>query len=303
MAQVTTQEEKFDPDGQVVRSEQTNESTAHDNQGGSNTGATSASTNVPGGTSTNSTTGGAGSDNSGNESTTNYEISKTVTTQVLQPGTVKRLSVAVAVDGVTAPGKDGKPGPYTARTPEEMQHITDLVKAAMGFTDAGDRHDQVQVVNEQFPSAQDGDGTTAASGMNFDKNDIMRMIELGVMGLVALLILFFVLRPMIRSALQGASAAGGGGETALLPGGSSASVTTRAVVLPDGTPATVTIDNATGQPLALPSPIGAVTDAGIDIARIEGQVKASSVKRVAEFVDKHPEESVAILRTWLHESA
>ena len=41
----------------------------------------------------------------------------------------------------------------------------------------------------------------------------------------------------------------------------------------------------------------------IDIARIEGQVKASSVKRVAEFVDKHPEESVSIIRGWLHESA
>ena len=41
----------------------------------------------------------------------------------------------------------------------------------------------------------------------------------------------------------------------------------------------------------------------IDIARIEGQVKASSVKRVAEFVDKHPEESVSIIRSWLHETA
>jgi flagellar M-ring protein FliF len=40
----------------------------------------------------------------------------------------------------------------------------------------------------------------------------------------------------------------------------------------------------------------------IDIAKIEGQVKASSVKKVAEFVDKHPEESVSIIRSWLHES-
>jgi flagellar M-ring protein FliF len=41
----------------------------------------------------------------------------------------------------------------------------------------------------------------------------------------------------------------------------------------------------------------------IDIAKIEGQVKASSVKRVSEFVESHPEESVSILRAWLHESA
>jgi flagellar M-ring protein FliF len=46
----------------------------------------------------------------------------------------------------------------------------------------------------------------------------------------------------------------------------------------------------------------AAPDARIDIARIEGQVKASSVKQVSEFVETHPEESVSILRAWLHES-
>jgi flagellar M-ring protein FliF len=51
--------------------------------------------------------------------------------------------------------------------------------------------------------------------------------------------------------------------------------------------------------LALPGPD---VDQRIDIAKIEGQVKASSVKRVAEFVDRHPDESIAILRSWLHES-
>ena len=39
----------------------------------------------------------------------------------------------------------------------------------------------------------------------------------------------------------------------------------------------------------------------IDLARIEGQVKASSIKKVADFVDKHPDESSAILRTWVQE--
>jgi flagellar M-ring protein FliF len=39
----------------------------------------------------------------------------------------------------------------------------------------------------------------------------------------------------------------------------------------------------------------------LDIARIEGQVKASSVKKVADFVEKHPDESTSILRSWVHE--
>jgi flagellar M-ring protein FliF len=287
MAQVTTQEEKFDPDGQVVRSQSTNENSAKDNSS-SASGATSASTNVPG--STNSTTA---SSPTGNEQTTNYEISKTTTTQVQQPGTVKRLSVAVAVDGVSAVGKDGKPGPYTPRSAEEMQHLNDLVKAAMGFS--ADRGDQVQVVNVRFPDAADGEGVSAASPMmGFDKNDIMRAIELGVLALVAIMILFFVLRPLIRSATSGAP----GGGVALIPAGGSGGGAARIVTTAEGH--TIAVDAVTGQPLALPSPD---IESKIDIARIEGQVKASSVKRVAEFVEKHPEESVSILRTWLHESA
>jgi flagellar M-ring protein FliF len=283
MSQVTTQSEKYDPDGQVVRSEQTNESSAKDSQGGGGGGAaaaTSASTNLPGGTQTAGQSSTNGSENTGNESTTNYEISKTVTTQVQQPGTVKRLSVAVAVDGITAPGKDGKAGPYTPRSADEMQRLDALVKAAIGFS--ADRGDQVQVVNVRFPDAADGDGVTAANPlMGFDKNDLMRAVELGVLGLVAALILFFVIRPLIRSASAGI-----------------APLAARVVAMPDGQ--TISVDAVTGQPLALPGPD---IEHKIDIARIEGQVKASSIKRVAEFVEKHPEESVSILRGWLHESA
>jgi flagellar M-ring protein FliF len=71
----------------------------------------------------------------------------------------------------------------------------------------------------------------------------------------------------------------------------------------DGQAMQVTVDPVTGQQLALPGPINGDLDAKIDIARIEGQVKASSLRRVSDFVEKHPEESVSILRTWLHESA
>jgi flagellar M-ring protein FliF len=302
MNQVTTQSEKYDPDGQVVRSEETNETTAKDTQGGASGPvlAASASSNVPGGAATAPvSTPTSGSENTGNESTTNYEISKVVTTEVTQPGTIKRLSVAVAVDGVTAPGKNGKPGPYTPRSADEMQRLDDLVKAAVGYS--AQRGDDVQVVNVRFPEAEDGEGVSSASPLTgFDKNDIMRIVELGVLALVSVLILFMVVRPLIRTAAAGAAAVAG---TMLIPapasggGHGAAPVGTRVVTMPDGQ--TVSVDAATGQPLALPGP---EIEQRIDIARIEGQVKASSVKRVSEFVDKHPEESVSILRNWLHES-
>jgi flagellar M-ring protein FliF len=289
MAQVTTQQEKYDPDGQVVRSEQTNENSSRENQlAATPAGGTSASNNIPGGTPPSNSTSTSGNETNGTESTTNYEISKTVTTQVQAPGTVKRLSVAVAVDGVTAPGKGGKPGPYTPRTAEEMQRLNDLVKAAMGYST--DRGDTLQVVNVRFPDSEYGEGVTAASPLaGFDKNDIMRAVELAILGLVAVLILFFVIRPLIRGATSGGNA--------LIAGGGGGGGAVRMVTTADGQ--TMAVDHA-GQPLALPSP---EIDQKLDIARIEGQVKASSVKRVAEFVERHPEESVSILRNWLHESA
>jgi flagellar M-ring protein FliF len=150
----------------------------------------------------------------------------------------------------------------------------------------------VQVVNVRFPDAEDGEGVSASSPMmGFDKNDIMRAVELSILGLVAILTLFFVVRPLIRGA------SGGGGGVPMLNSGGGQNVT-RVVSMSDGQ--TMMVDAATGHPLALPGPD---IEQKIDIARIEGQVKASSIKRVSEFVDKHPEESVSILRGWLHESA
>jgi flagellar M-ring protein FliF len=70
--------------------------------------------------------------------------------------------------------------------------------------------------------------------------------------------------------------------------------------LADGTVASITVDDS-GNVVALPASNGEF-EQKIDIAKIEGQVRASSVKKVAEFIEKHPEESVAILRSWLHEN-
>ncbi len=54
-----------------------------------------------------------------------------------------------------------------------------------------------------------------------------------------------------------------------------------------------------GEALALPGPD---MEATIDIAKIEGQVRASSVKKVSEFVERNPEASISIIRNWLHEA-
>ena len=280
LSQVTIQQETFDPDGQVVRSETTSEENANENQPNP-TGAVTAAANIPGAPpnpegNVNSASGRTGT-------TTNYDISKTVRTEVKEPGQVKRLSVAVAVDGVTAPaGKDGKPGAYTARPAAEMQRIEQLVRTAVGFD--AQRGDQVTVINVQFPRADTGGGVVTANPlMGFDKNDIMQIVQWVILLIVALLTIFFVVRPLFNGSA--------GPRTGV----------TRLVTTADGQQMMLPMDPSTGDPLALPGPDQSEMEQRIAIAKIEGQVKASSIKRVAEFVESHPEESVALLRTWLHQ--
>ncbi len=283
MNRVTTSEEKFDPDGQVVRSTQTSEDKSKENRPGAN-GGVSASQNIPG------APPAAGAANDSSESgktdeTTNYEISKTTRTEVVEPGQVKKLSVSVAVDGVTGPAVKGKPGPYAPRAADEMQRIDQLVKGAVGFDPK--RGDVVTVLNVRFdPGAAELAGTSAASPL--DHADIMRVAELAVMLVVAALLILFVVRPLLKPP-------GAGG-----PGGLSAGAAQIQAMAAGGGLAGA-LAGSGGQNL-LAGPGGADIDQKIDIARIEGQVKATSVKKVSEFVDSHPEESVSILRSWLHET-
>ena len=286
---ITVQEEKFDPEGQVIRSESTNEANNQETKG-DDTGGVTASQNIPGGAPNGFQP--LGSKSGSNESVTNYEISKSVRTEVTEPGTIKKLAVAVAIDGVTAPaGKDGKPGAYTPRTEEERAQLEELVKTAIGFDAA--RGDQVRVTSIRFPQPEDQGLEKAGLLSGFDKNDLMRMGELGVLAIVAIMILMFAVRPFLKSMMTPGT---GGGQLAI-----SAQPVTRLVTLSDGSTQQVVVDQS-GESIALAGPSSNDIDQRIDIAKIEGQVKASSIKRVSEFVDKHPDESVAILRTWLHES-
>ncbi|HQR89301.1 MAG TPA: flagellar M-ring protein FliF, partial [Caulobacter sp.] len=155
------------------------------------------------------------------------------------------------------------------------------------------RGDQVKVTNIRFPQPEDQALGKDGLLSGFDKNDIMRIAELGVLGIVAILILLFAVRPFLKNMMTPSPA-----QSAL-----GAPQVTRMVTLSDGSTQEVVIDQS-GEPIAIAGPGTGIADIDqrIDIAKIEGQVKASSIKRVSEFVDKHPDESVAILRTWLHES-
>ncbi|ESQ86012.1 hypothetical protein AEAC466_02165 [Asticcacaulis sp. AC466] len=297
----TTKEQvEYNPDGQVVRSTRTEESKDKTADPNSN-GAVTASANIPGGQ---QTPGGSTSTNeSGTTSElTNYEISTTKTTSVKAPGDIKKLAVAVVVDGTLTPSKDGKAPPaYAARSPEDMKKIEELVRNAVGID--ANRGDQIVVTNLRFNHGEidSGAGTLAKKSMfDFDKNDIMRAAEVAVLFIVALLTIFLVARPLLKyigsSPATYLAAANGGGALAG-PGGIAMAGAEHGPGIPGQSGGALDFKPGPGGMVPV-----AAENSSIDIARIEGQVKASSVKKVSEFVDRHPEESVSILRSWLHDS-
>ncbi|HVZ99583.1 MAG TPA: flagellar basal-body MS-ring/collar protein FliF [Caulobacterales bacterium] len=269
--------ERFDPEGRVVRSSTTTESTANSQDRTAAQGAT-AGANVPDGAGANGPQAGSSNANNSSQEVTNYEISRTTTTRISDGGTIKRLSVAVAVDGVTAPGQGNAAPQWTARTPEEMQRLTQLVRSAVGFSEQ--RGDVVEVVNVRFARSPSEGAAAAAPGL-FDNLSIMRLVEVGAGLIAALALIFFVLRPLIAGLVRGGA---------------------NAAAAAVGTPA---LAGAPPYAAALPAPEGAAGGAGeiepsIDIAQIQGRVRASSVKKVAEVVDQHPDESIQIIRGWLN---
>ncbi len=149
---ITTNFETYDPDGQVVRSTQTdNQSDSSGNAAGA---AVSVSTNLPNGQTAPNSSGGDNkqSKSTHTQETVNYEISKTIKSQISDQGTVKRLSVAVLVDGATTAGADGKKT-YKPRSADELKQLTALVRSAVGYDEK--RGDTVEVVNMPFAGAEE----------------------------------------------------------------------------------------------------------------------------------------------------
>ena len=181
-------EEIFDPDSQVVRSEQlVSEATVGALPPGGVPGTQSL---VPGGAGGAATGTGAAKRDKENQ-TFNYEINKIVR-QISKPiGTIKKLSVAVMIDGTIA----GDPPEYQARSEEEMAKYLPIVKSAIGYDEK--RGDQIQLENVQFDRSfeQDEESRLAKSATM----DLAFKIAKYVLGALFVLLFFTrVVRPIIN---------------------------------------------------------------------------------------------------------
>jgi len=286
--QVHETQESFDPEGQVVRSTQSVNGNSRSTEA---TPAVTAQNNLP-----NADAGkdAAGSQEQKQEETTNYEIGKTVRTLVREQPQIRRLSLAVLVDGAEAKGTDGKPA-WQPRSAEELESIARLVRSAIGFDEK--RGDHVEVVNMRFATEPDSTGSEPRTlfGLPITRTDLMRLAQTALLGIVAMAALLLVLRPMVlrlTAPMSRLAALPGGG--AALPGGGTAADAAEAGALFGAA------GPAGGELPLLSGTAGALEDESmVRIANIEGQLRASSIRRLGELIDKHPEESLSIVRSWM----
>ncbi len=280
---------RFDPEGQVVRSTSTQSSDTTSSDGASG-GAVSVSTDLP------DAEGGDASAPTDNASatteTTNYEISSTRETQMIEGGVIRRISVAVVVDGSYTTAEDGT-RTYAPRSEDEMAKITALVRSAVGYDDK--RGDTLEVANLPFAQEEAFELPPAEEEpfLGLGPAETMKLVELAVLAVLTIMGIFLVFRPMISRLLAPVTMHAGTGTPMLTGPGAQPQLA--------GPGQAEAMAASGGGTMALPAP--SRPESMIDIDRINGQVKESSVKKVGEIVGRHPEEAVSIMRQWLHESA
>ncbi|MCO5091557.1 flagellar basal-body MS-ring/collar protein FliF [Bosea sp. (in: a-proteobacteria)] len=296
---IESRSENFDPESRVLRSSQNRTEASTTNEGGN--GAVTVGNELPGAQQTQGAQQNQRETSSKNEEVSNYEISRTTRTEVMEGGRIKKLSVAVLVDGNYSRSPAGEQT-YQPRNAEELERIGELVRTAVGF-DQG-RGDKVEVVNLRFaeappPPVELAEQTLMQQLTSFTREDLLRVAELGVIALLTLIVLMTVVRPLLKQVLasdnghvravpsfmrNGAVLAGPAGATGDPAGGGRAAAGTE------------------GEALAMEAQ-AAPSERMLAIAQIKGQLKAQSVEKIGALVAQNPTDSVAVLRSWIHEKS
>lgn len=276
--------DNFDPESRVVRSTQTR--TENQQSSESRDGQVTVGNELPQqGGQQNQNNGGQREQTARNEEIVNYEISKTTRTEIIEAGRIKRLSVAVLVDGVYAPASGGGEATYQPRSAEELDRIAALVRSSIGFD--RNRGDQVEVVNLRFAEGQamvDGKSLTMMEQLlAITKEDALRLIEMAIFGLLTLMVLLLVIRPLLKQ-----MGIGNGNNNSKAP----------ALASP-----------AEAAPLALPAPAGesavsaALAAQNSGAATVVAAMKPEAMDQFGKLVESNSTETVAIMRQWITQGA
>lgn len=226
---VETTSEVFNPDARIPRSEQ-NRNEVRRNVGPDATGVPGTASNLPGNAAA-TTTGTGNNTMERTENTINYEVDKTVSRSLQAPGQLKRLSVAVLIDGTykaapaaaTGAAQTPSKAEYIPRTAEEMKMFEQVVRNAVGYSE--ERTDDVSVSNMQFHQL-DSDVVATDAAIPWERPVRYGMVILGMF------LIFMLLRPLLKTIAEdvqvqagqlgeGAGALGGEGIGGVLGAGGS----------------------------------------------------------------------------------
>ncbi|KFC66754.1 Flagellar M-ring protein [Bosea sp. LC85] len=290
---IESRSETFDPESKVIRSSQNRTENSASNE--AQNGAVTVGNELPGAQQQGQNAQNQRDVSAKNEEVVNYEISRTTRTEVLEGGRVKKLSVAVLVDGSYTRSQGSELG-YQPRSPEELERINQLVRTAVGFDQA--RGDKVEVVNLRFAEAPPAvadltEQTLMQQLMSFTREDVIRLVEMGVISLLTLIVLMVVVRPLLKQVLASDKS------VRAIP----TFMRNGVAVINDGTgdPASPRIIGPNGEVTAVE--VEAPSERMLAIAQIKGQLKAQSVEKIGAMVTQNPADTVAVLRGWIHEKA
>ena len=276
--QVSSTSVLFDPEGQVVKNQIINEEGVSTSEKSASSDAVSIQNSLPVGQEGQGNTGNNNKNQTSNiEENINYEISNTTKTYVKELGTIKRLSIAVMVDGNYKKKNDGTQE-YQPRSDEELNKLKDLVKTATGYKE--DRGDVVSLVNLKFSELPQDTIPEKQENPFFGLN-LNKLAELSITALVVLIGLFTVVKPFISSLMRTTSSRSLSGNSEILSDSSTK------IHVENQSNTNRSTDSKQAQP-------------PINIDHIEGMVNQSSTKKIAELVNRHPEEAVSIIRSWMY---
>ncbi|MFD2172950.1 flagellar basal-body MS-ring/collar protein FliF [Rhodobacter lacus] len=258
-------------------------------------GAVTVASNLPSGDAANG--GKSQSQAADSRERTNYEVSETTREVVRAPGDIKRLTVAVLVDGVEGTDANGVAS-TVPRSDEELAALKELVSSAVGFDES--RGDVITIRSMAFEPIADMGTSAEASLFASSPLDAMQLIKLGVFALVVLVLGLFVMRPLLAQRAAAREA-----ELGELPSGL---IGAEGIPSSDGTPALNGEISDGDLPLGQMSvvsdfdlgdmPMGM----GMGNYGIEEQGDEDPVKRLKRLIEERQAESVEILRSWMDET-
>ena len=288
---INTSEELYNPEGQVLRSTQSTQESNTEREPASND--VSIGNNLPGVGGDLLADQGPSSEGTRNEEVSNYEISKTLKNTVYQSGKVEKLYVSVLVDGRYVTDDEGV-RTYEARSTEEMDKISTLIRAAIGIDE--DRGDALEVANLQFAVLDAAEGLVDDRMLfGFEKSDLIDAAEIMVVAIMVILVVLLILQPMVTKLMNVELSSRPGLDDMLQHDLLAASPANPALAPP---PTGAVQIGADGQPISQNNDEEENDDL-INIQGIEGRVKASTIKKVEEIVDNYPEETVSVIRSWM----